>query len=112
MASWHIPVHDSSTSDDFFEDPFDENLELTFPPLRYFPMFYDQANGKDTRVKPLRRESSRERERLYRELVGHEPYRPLRQQNVLNQARSFQVKLDVKHYKPEEITLKVDGKFT
>ena len=104
MAAWHVPVHDESVSDDILEDDlFEDNLEQTFPPLRYCAI-----NQTRRPSKKLRRDSSRERERLYRELVGHAPY-VVKQQSQRDD--SFYVALDVKHYKPEEITIKVDGKF-
>ena len=105
-SSVHIPVHDSSETDEYNEDPFDEELlDSTVPPMRYCPVAYPKPQQKH------RRESSRERERLYRELVGHEPYKMNRQlSNPTNNPDCFFVTLDVKHYRPEEITLKVDGK--
>lgn len=99
----HIPVHDNSVSEEFIEDPFDEELDATFPPLRYCPMVYAKPQKK------VRRESSRERERLYRELVGHDPYNKTPRQTTVSNENVFWVTLDVKHYRPEEITLKVDG---
>ena len=88
----------------FFEDPFDGDIDLTFPPMRYSPMHYPNQPQKKISI---RRESSRERERLYKELVGHEPYIPTHK--VLDKKDIFWVTLDIKHYKPEEVTLKVDG---
>jgi len=112
-SSWqHIPVH-SESEDHSIENPFDENLQLTFPPPRYMPLFYDQASTINSpQPKAIRRQSSRDRERLYRELVGHEPYRPIIKKQITIDGSSegnFRIKLDVKHYKPDEITLKVDG---
>ena len=110
-ASWHhIPVH-SVSEDDILEDPFDESLETTFPPLRYMPLFYDRQAPNTNPTHGLRRESSRERDRLYKELVGHAPYKPLRGYvSVDTKENKFRIKLDVKHYRPDEVTLKVDGK--
>ena len=103
MAAWHVPVHDESVSEDILEDDlFEDNLEQTFPPLRYCAI-----NQTRRPSKKLRRDSSRERERLYRELVGHAPY-VVKQQSPRDDR--FYIALDVKHYKPEEITIKVDGK--
>lgn len=109
MASWHVPVHDSASAG-LEEDPFDENLELTFPPMRYSPMFYNSQPPLPSKGgQRLRRESSRERDRLYRELVGHEPYKPPAKGELADQGEKFCVRLDVKHYRPDEITVKVDG---
>ena len=103
MTAWHVPVHDESISEDILEDDlFEDNLEQTFPPLRYCTI-----NQTRRPSKKLRRDSSRERERLYRELVGHAPY-VVKQQSQRDDR--FYIALDVKHYKPEEITIKVDGK--
>ena len=116
-TSWHhIPVH-SVSEDDILEDPFDESLETTFPPLRYMPLFYDRqapnTNSVTHSVGMRRRESSRERDRLYQELVGHAPYKPLiRAGHHMETSRNdnkFRIQLDVKHYRPDEVTLKVDG---
>uniref|UniRef100_A0A7M5V3S4 SHSP domain-containing protein n=2 Tax=Clytia hemisphaerica TaxID=252671 RepID=A0A7M5V3S4_9CNID len=77
------------------------------------PSIYDRQAPINIPPKPMRRESSRERDRLYRELVGHEPYRPLMKSHIAvenNDGRKFQIKLDVTHYRPDEITMKVDGK--
>jgi len=89
---------------DFLEDPFDGDIDLTFPPLRYFPMHYP-APPQQKKVS-MRRESSRERQRLYKELVGHEPYQPTTQPPA-EKSDIFWITLDIKHYKPEEVTLKV-----
>lgn len=117
-SSWHhIPVH-SVSEDDMLEDPFDETLETTFPPLRYMPLFYDrQAPNTNPASHSLRRrESSKERERLYQELVGHAPYKPLMRGLVSMETNNkddnrFRINLDVKHYRPDEVTLKVDGMY-
>lgn len=105
MASWHIPVHGSPLLDlaeDFFGD-------LTFPPLRYLPMFYNLHSIVPATGQPLKGESARERDRLYRQLVGHVPYGATLKGTTGEQEDKFGVKLDVKHYKPDEISVKVDG---
>ena len=97
---------DESTA--FLEDPFDGGeTDSTFPPMRYFPMHYPSVSNPPQKKASMRRESSRERQRLYKELVGHEPYQPSHQVTEKNDV--FWVTLDIKHYKPEEVTLKVDG---
>ena len=100
-----MPVHESVNDDE--EDAFEDNLqEFTFPPLRYLPLFYDR---KAVSTSNSRRESAKERDRLYKELVGHEPYiSHHKEHNVINNG-DFHVKLDVRHYKPEEVTVKVEG---
>ena len=113
MTSYHIPVHDSGEPNQemiYEEDAFDELLDLTFPPLRYASMFHDRPVHPVAVTKNrIRRNSSRERERLYRELVGHGPYVQRRRDSTPNDGR-FSVHLDVKHFRPDEITLKVEGK--
>ncbi|XP_004212222.2 alpha-crystallin A chain-like [Hydra vulgaris] len=73
MSLWHIPVHK------YFEtDPFmDDIMEITFPPLRYFPLFNVGTKAVSKKKTP--------------------------------KENGFVVNLDVKHYKPEEVTLKVEG---
>ncbi|XP_004207394.1 heat shock protein 30 [Hydra vulgaris] len=95
MSLWHIPVHEYIPSDPFLDDI----LEITFPPLRYFPLFDEKASA---------RKSIRERNRLYRDLIGYSPY-PSRSKRKTSKKHGFEVNLDVKHYKPEEIALKVEG---
>ena len=104
MSLQHVPVHHSESMEEITEDPFDDDIESTFPPQRYCATYFPRPAPA---IK-LRRESSMERARLYRELVGHEPYRspPTRVHPARN---DFRVMLSVKHYMPEEITLKVDG---
>ena len=93
MTAWHVPVHDESVSEDILEDDlFEDNLEQTFPPLRYCAI-----NQTRRPSKKLLRDSSRERERYV-----------MKQQSQRDDR--FYIALDVKHYKPEEITIKVDGK--
>ena len=109
MSLQHVPVvHHAESMDEIAEDPFDDDLESTFPPQRYCATYFPRPPPA---IK-LRRESSTERARLYRELVGHEPYRPPPRIQTNNTAtrNDFRVMLSVKHYMPEEITLKVDGK--
>lgn len=104
MATVDIQRLSSEDSDAFLDDAFDGDIDLTFPPMRYAPMLYPSPHIKKA---SMRRESSRERQRLYKELVGHEPYRPSNKPNDTDDL--FWVTLDIKHYKPEEVTLKVDG---
>lgn len=106
MSSVHIPVHSSDSMEDLLEDPFDDELELTFPPMRYCATYYPRPASQSRK---LRRESSMERARLYRELVGHDPYLVPKDRSEKVNSNDFRVSLDVKHYRPEEITLKVDG---
>ena len=107
MASIEVKSMNSPLGnvDSFLEDPFDGDIDLTFPPMRYPPIHYPNPTQKKMTT---RRESSRERARLYKELVGHEPYEPT--YKVPEDTDIFWVTLDIKHYKPEEVTLKVDGK--
>ena len=108
MFLQHVPVvHHAESMDEILEDPFDDDLESTFPPQRYCATYYPRPPPA---IK-LRRESSTERARLYRELVGHEPYRPPPRVQTKATRNNFRVMLSVKHYMPEEIILKVDGMF-
>lgn len=106
MASFHVPVHDTAEAipegDTSEEDPFDDNLELTFPPMRY-----TKSTSISKPPQKLRRDSSRERDRLYQELVGHAPFQSIKNGQI--DASNFFIALDVSHYKPEEITMKVEG---
>ena len=97
MSLWHIPVHELVPTDPFLDDM----LEITFPPLRYFPLFNDRQYGRGL---------SKEQDRLYKDLVGHLPYASRQKANT-DAKVGFVVNLDVKHYKPEEVTLKVEGIF-
>lgn len=101
----HVPVHHSS-SEEILEDPFDDDIEATFPPERYFAKYFPQAQPP---TRKLRRESSMERARLYRELVGHDPYSTPMRRFPPAKTNDFRANLDVKHYTPDEITLKVEG---
>ncbi|XP_065666103.1 alpha-crystallin B chain-like [Hydra vulgaris] len=74
MSLWHVPVHKYFPTDPFLDDI----MEITFPPLRYYPLFDIGAN-----VFPKKKTSKKE--------------------------DGFYANLDVKHYKPEEVTLKVEG---
>ncbi|XP_065683616.1 alpha-crystallin B chain-like [Hydra vulgaris] len=73
MSLWHIPVHKYFDTDPFLDDI----MEITFPPLRYFPLFNVGTNAVSKKKTP--------------------------------KENGFVVNLDVKHYKPEEVTLKVEG---
>lgn len=99
MASWHIPVLGSALMDieeDFFGD-------LTFPPMRYLPLLYNHHPFLHSAESRLQDITARERERLSRQ-IGQELY------GVSGDEQDkFGVKLDVTRYKPEEITVKVDG---
>ena len=103
----HVPVHHSESMEDIMEDPFDDELESTFPPQRYCATYFPKPPPMGTK---LRRESSMERARLYRELVGHEPYRPPVRIPIVNKV-DFRVMLSVKHYLPDEITIKVESMY-
>ncbi|XP_065660604.1 heat shock protein homolog [Hydra vulgaris] len=105
MAAWQIPAYDANNIE-VTEDPFDEFQECTFPPLRYLPLFYERKSPDNEASNP-RRESTKERDRLYKELVGHEPYISHHKED--SATKDFRVKLDVRHYKPEEVTVKVEG---
>ncbi|XP_065666099.1 heat shock protein 27 [Hydra vulgaris] len=93
MSLWHVPVHECVSTDPFLDDM----LEMTFPPLRYSPLFNDRHI----------RNSIKEHDQLYRDLVGHSPYASRKRKAP--KKGGFVVNLDVKHYKPEEVTLKVEG---
>ncbi|XP_065683282.1 heat shock protein Hsp-16.48/Hsp-16.49-like [Hydra vulgaris] len=71
MSLWHIPVHKYFDTDPFLDDI----MEITFPPLRYFPLFNVGTNAVSKKTP---------------------------------KENGFVVNLDVKHYKPEEVTLKVE----
>ena len=98
MSLWHIPVHELVSTDPFLDDM----LEITFPPLRYLPLFNDRTQASSI---------NREYDRLYKDLVGHLPYVSHPKGSKAAAKGNFVVKLDVKHYKPEEVTLKVEGIF-
>ena len=90
MSLWHIPVVPT--------DPFlDDMMEMTFPPLRYFPLFNDR---------PFQR-MIRDQDRFYKELV--DSISPSKRSAAAK--GGFVANLDVKHFKPEEVTLKVEGIF-
>ena len=96
MSLWHIPVHELVPRDPFLNDM----LEITFPPLRYYPLFNDRSNTRGI---------SRELDRLYKDVLEPLSYISRLKGNTAAKPDGFVVNLDVKHFKPEEVSLKVEG---
>ncbi|XP_002160685.1 uncharacterized protein LOC100205528 [Hydra vulgaris] len=95
MSLWHVPVHEYVPIDPFLE----EVMDITFPPLRYFPLFNENSTARGV---------GQGYDRLYKDLVGHPPY-GFHSKQKATKKDSFVINLDVKHYKPEEVALKVEG---
>lgn len=96
MATWHIPLCG-------FDDPFEELLDFTFPPRRYRRLAYDGPQY----ILPRRRGE----DRLDRDSWGPYVFQSRSGSRLsADDDEGFKVQLNVKHYKPDEINLKLEGK--
>ncbi|XP_047137379.1 uncharacterized protein LOC101235243 isoform X1 [Hydra vulgaris] len=94
----HIPTREYDPSDQFFDDMMD----ITYPPFRYFPQFNDRE---------ITKKMKKEHDRMYKKLMECLPYACGQlEKTSAKEDNGFMVDLDVKHYKPEEVTLKVEGR--
>ncbi|XP_047137378.1 uncharacterized protein LOC100197458 isoform X1 [Hydra vulgaris] len=96
MSLWYVPVQANVPK----KVSIEKILDQTFPPLRYISPFNHKLNSRW--VKKVY-------DSLYNDIAEDIPLLSSSQNNMVSND-GFIVDLDVKHFKPEEVTIKVDGK--